>query len=123
MKVLAVRGATTVNNNDSVEIIDETKKLLSDIIEKNSIDLEDIISVIFTMTDDLNDSFPAIAARQIGWKDIPLMCMKELNVKDSLEKCIRVMFYINSEKERKDVKHIYLNKSKILRPDLEETKK
>jgi chorismate mutase len=118
MKVLAVRGATTVNNNDNVEIIDETKKLLDEIINKNRLDLNDIISVIFTMTDDLSASFPAIAARQLGWNDIPLMCMKELNIDNSLEKCIRVMFYINSDIERKKIKHIYLNGAKILRPDL-----
>jgi chorismate mutase len=118
MNVRAIRGATTVENNDSVEIIDETKKLLNEIIKKNSIEIEDVVSVIFTMTDDLNASFPAIAARQIGWSDIPLMCMRELDIENSLEKCIRVMFHINTNLNRDEIKHVYLNNAKVLRPDL-----
>jgi len=118
MKVIAIRGAITVDNNDTVEIIDNTKELLNVIIEKNVIDINEVISIVFTMTKDLNAAFPAVAARQIGWTNIPLMCMQELDIPGSLEKCIRVLLHINSEKSKLDVKHVYLKNAKVLRPDL-----
>ena len=114
MKVIAIRGAITVDNNDTVEIIDNTKELLNVIIEKNVIDINEVISIVFTMTKDLNAAFPAVAARQIGWTNIPLMCMQELDIPGSLEKCIRVLLHINSEKSKLDVKHVYLKNAKVL---------
>lgn len=116
--VRAIRGATTVSNNDKSEILSETKKLLEKIIEKNNISKDDIISIIFTATKDLDAVFPAVAAREIGLNDVALMCMNEIDVPESLEKCIRVMFHINTDKDNIKIHHIYLNKSKVLRPDL-----
>ncbi|HHX18498.1 MAG TPA: chorismate mutase [Clostridium sp.] len=116
--VRAIRGATTVLNNDKVEIINETKKLLNEIIEKNNIEKDDIISIIFTATKDLNATFPAVAAREIGLNDVALMCMNEIDVPDGLKKCIRVMLHINTNVDKDDIRHIYLNESKVLRPDL-----
>jgi len=116
--VRAIRGATTVENNDAVEILRETEKLLVEIYEKNKLKEEDIISIIFTVTNDLNATFPAVAARNLGWTSIALMCTNEIPVPGSLEKCIRVLMHINTEKRNEEIKHIYLNNAKVLRPDL-----
>lgn len=118
--VRAVRGATTIDNNTSEDIIKETKYLLSEIIEKNGIDKADIISIIFSTTKDINATFPAVAAREMGMTDIALMCTNEMEVPGSLEKCIRVLMHINTEKTNKEIKYIYLKKAKSLRPDLKE---
>lgn len=118
--VRAIRGATTVENNTLIEIIDETKKLLNEIIERNDINKDDVVSMIFTATQDLDAAFPALAARQVGWNDVALICMSEINVKGSLEKCIRLLIHFNTEKSNSDIKHVYLNKAKVLRPDLDE---
>lgn len=118
--VRAVRGATTVESNSVAEIIDETKALLLKIIEKNDIVQENVASVIFSMTEDLDAAFPAVAARQIGWSDIALMCTNEVNVPGSLKKCIRVLMHFNTEKKNSEIKHVYLKAAKALRPDLTE---
>ncbi len=120
MPVRAVRGATTIDNNTVAEIVKETKYLLSKIIEENSINKDDIISVIFSTTRDIDATFPAVAAREMGWTDIALMCTHEMEVPGSLEKCIRVLMHINTEKTNKEIKYVYLRKAKALRPDLAE---
>lgn len=116
--VRAVRGATTVNENDRKEILERTDELLSIIVEKNAISREDIISVIFSVTSDLNAVFPAVAARNMGWTDIALMCTNEMDVPGSLRRCIRVMLNFNTEKSNSELKYIYLHEAEKLRPDL-----
>jgi chorismate mutase len=118
--VRAVRGAITVENNDSAEILNETNILLKEIIDRNNLNKDDIISIVFTVTKDIDAAFPAVAARQIGLSNISLMCMNEISVPGSLEKCIRVMLHFNTDKSNSDIKHVYLNRAKILRPDLVE---
>jgi chorismate mutase len=120
LPVRAIRGATTIDNNTVSEIIKETKHLLSEIVEQNNINKDDIISVIFSTTGDINATFPAVAAREMGWTDIALMCTNEMEVPGSLEKCIRVMMHINTEKSNKEIKYVYLGKARALRPDLTE---
>lgn len=118
MFVKAIRGAITVENNDANEIISETKLLLNEIVERNQLQQKDIISVVFTATRDLDAAFPAVAARQIGWTQAALMCMHEMYVPGSIEKCIRVMIHINSAEDG-NVRHVYLKGAKKLRPDLD----
>lgn len=118
MAFRAVRGAITVENNISEEIIDAVKELLAGIVTVNSIERQDIASVIFSMTHDLDAVFPAAAARQLGWTDIPLMCTNEIDVPGSLRRCIRVMIHFNTEKTNQEIRHIYMKGAKILRPDL-----
>lgn len=120
MAVRAIRGATTTLNNDSAEIIAETEVLLHEIIKRNDLDTDDIISALFTVTKDLDAAFPAAAARKIGWTGIALLCTNEIDVPGSLGKCIRVMVYFNTDKTNNQIKHVYLNEAKILRPDLGE---
>jgi len=113
------RGATTVLNNDELEILSETKKLVLQMIESNQIEPDSISHVLFSMTNDLNACFPAKVSRQIdGWKYVPVMCMKEIDVPNSLPKCIRVMLVANTELEQEEVQHIFLNNAVQLRPDL-----
>lgn len=118
MPVRAIRGATTVEKNSVEDIMHETKKLLMEIVQANNINKDDIISVIFSATKDINAAFPATAAREMGWTDIPLMCTNEMDVPGSLEKCIRVMMHINTDKLNSQLKHIYLKEARKLRPDL-----
>lgn len=119
--IRGIRGATTVTKNEKETILEETNRLLQKIIEKNELQPEDVISVQFTMTDDLDAVYPAVALRHMeGWNLIPMMCLPELKIKGSLEKCIRALFYVKTEKSQQEIKHIYLNKAVQLRPDLVE---
>ena len=113
------RGATTVKQNEENEIVVETKKLVEEMIKLNKIEPSMISHVFFSVTDDLNASFPAKVSRQIeGWKYVPVMCMKEINVPNSLKKCIRVMLVAETELEQENVQHVFLNDAIKLRPDL-----
>lgn len=116
--VRAVRGATTVENNTSEEILRETEILLKEMVEVNNIDKNDIISVFFTVTQDLDAVFPAVAARKIGWENVALMCSNEMAVRNSLDKCIRVLLHFNTDKANSELKYIYLKNARRLRPDL-----
>ena len=118
VKVRGIRGAITVENNNSEEITAATKELLQQIVAENNIKLEDIVSVIFTATKDINAVYPAKAAREIGWTAIPLLCMQELDVSGSLPYCIRVLMHVNTAKTQQEIKHQYLKAAKCLRPDL-----
>jgi len=112
-----IRGAIDVEKNEASFIYDATKKLLNELKDVNNLSVEDIISVMFTATPDLTTAYPAKAAREIGWTNVPMMCVQEMNVDGSLPKCIRVLLLVNWAEE-KDIKHIYLGKAKKLRPDL-----
>lgn len=120
MAVRAIRGAITVEANSAAEILSGAKELLSEIFNKNELQPDDLISIIFTLTHDLDAAFPAVAAREMGLMGIALMCMNEINVPNSLKKCIRVMLHTNTEKGNGELKHIYLKGAKVLRPDLAE---
>jgi chorismate mutase len=115
MQIRGIRGATTVKNNLKEDIIAATKELLTEIVEGNQLKIEDISSVIFTATQDLDADFPAAAAREMGWSDTPLLCSKEIEVPGSLGKCIRVLLHVNSDKPQKAIKHIYLKDAVNLR--------
>ena len=124
MACRGIRGAITVGRNNREEILSATRMLLEAIVEKNNImpaNLEhDMVSVIFTATTDLDAVYPAVAARELGWTQVPLLCMQELHVKGSLRMCIRVLLQWNTEREQSDMRHIYLGGARSLRPDLVE---
>ncbi|MNH78066.1 Chorismate mutase AroH [compost metagenome] len=114
-----IRGATTVTQNDENEILHETVVLLKEIVARNEIVPEDICSVWITLTQDLDATFPARAIRQMnGWDLVPLMCSIEIPVQGSLPRCIRLMIQVNTNKSQREIKHVYLNEAKALRPDL-----
>ena len=112
-----VRGATTADDNSAEEILKATRQLLALMIRENGIKPEDIASVIFSTTDDLDAKFPAMAARQLGWWDVALMCVHELDVPDSLHRCIRVLLHWNTDKAADEMVHIYIKDAAHLRPD------
>ncbi|MFQ6058012.1 MAG: chorismate mutase [Anaerolineae bacterium] len=112
-----VRGATTVEHNTAEEIIAATKELLERIIAANGIEIEDVASVIFTTTPDLNAEFPTLAARALGWRDVALLCSHEMDVPGSLARCIRVLIHWNTEKSAAEIRHVYLKGAQALRPD------
>ena len=118
MKVRGIRGAVTVKENSAAEIVAETEKLLRQMASANQFSIDDIASVIFSVTHDLNKEFPATAARNIGWGAVPLLCTNEINVPGSLPKCIRVLIHINTERAQSDIKHVYLGEARKLRPDI-----
>ncbi len=111
-----VRGATTVDVNSRDAILLATRQLLALMIRRNDIDSNDIASATFTLTKDLDAEFPALAARQMGWIDVPLLCGYELSVPGSLGKCIRILLHWNTEKSQKEIQHIYIQGAVKLRP-------
>jgi chorismate mutase len=113
-----VRGATTADANTSEEILTATRQLLALMIRQNDIRHEDVASAIFSTTHDLDAEFPALAARQLGWLDVGLMCTNELDVPGSLRLCIRVLVHWNTNKRPDEIVHVYLKQAAGLRPDL-----
>lgn len=117
-KVRGIRGAITIEQDSSEEVISATTLLLEKILEKNAVDIRDIGCILFTATPDIKSEFPAKAAREMGLGDVPLMCFQEMDIEGSLKKCIRVMVLINTEKEQNQLKHVYLHGAAKLREDL-----
>jgi chorismate mutase len=118
-KIGAIRGAITVSENSRQEILSAVAELLNKIVLENNLKKDDIISAIFTMTEDLNAEFPALAARiHLGWNDISMICTREIPVPGSLPKCIRVLIHINTLMDKRDIKHVYLRDAAVLRPDI-----
>ncbi|WP_029215146.1 chorismate mutase [Kallotenue papyrolyticum] len=112
-----VRGATTAAANTSEAILSATRELLSLIVAANAIDSADVASAIFTVTSDLDAEFPALAARQLGWIDVPLLCSREIAVPNALPRCIRVLIHWNTTKSQREIQHIYIRGAERLRPD------
>ncbi|WDQ18156.1 chorismate mutase [Rhodopirellula sp. P2] len=113
-----VRGATTVEQDDREEILKATTQLLALMIRRNEIDSIDLASATFTVTKDLHSEFPALAARQLGWLEVPLLCGYEVSVEGSLPRCIRVLLHWNTTKSQSEIQHVYIRDAVKLRPDL-----
>jgi chorismate mutase len=113
-----VRGATTVEANTRDAILKATRQLLALIIRRNGIESKDIASAIFTVTRDLNAEFPALAARQMGWLDVPLLCGYEVEVPGSLMSCVRILLHWNTNRSQTEIHHVYIHDAISLRPDL-----
>jgi chorismate mutase len=113
-----IRGATTVAANTRDEILSATRQLVALMIRRNGIDRKDVASAIFTTTSDLDAEFPALAARQLGWLDVPLLCGHEMSIPGSLPRCIRVLVHWNTDKAQSEIQHIYIRDAERLRPDL-----
>ena len=118
-RVYALRGATSVDADTSAAIAARTAELLAALIERNSVMVEDIVSVIFSATPDLRADFPAVAARSIGLSHTPLLCWQEIPVKDAIPRCIRVLMHVYLPRGA-DVRHVYLHEARQLRLDLPE---
>lgn len=118
MKMRGVRGAITVPVDDAEAIVVATKRLLAEMMERNRIELDDIASVLFSLTPDLHAVFPALGAREMGWVHVPMLHFTEIDVQGSLEKCIRVLMHVNTDRAQSAIEHIYLDGATVLRPDL-----
>ena len=119
MTIRGIRGATTVTSDNPDLILQATCELLETILyENDGIQLEDIASAFFTTTEDIASAYPALAARQMGWDQVPMMCAREIPVSGSLPLCIRVLIHWNTEREQSEVHHVYLRDAVKLRPDL-----
>ena len=112
-----VRGATTVEENSREAILSATGELLGRIIEANAIHPDDVASAIFTTTPDLDAEYPALAARQMGWHDVALLCTHEMGVPHGLKQCIRILLHWNTDKPAAEIRHIYIKGAVNLRPD------
>ena len=113
-----VRGATTADGNSRDEILTATRQLLALMIRINGIEPEQVASAIFSLTRDLDAEFPALAARQLGWLEVPLLCTYEVDVPGSLRKCVRVLVHWNTDKPQDQIRHIYVKDAERLRPDI-----
>lgn len=116
MSVRGVRGATTVEANDREPILAATRELLELMVERNGIRPEDVASATFTVTADLEAEFPAFAAREIGWDEVPLICGREIPVSGALERCIRILLHWNTDRPQREVRHVFLHGARSLRP-------
>jgi chorismate mutase len=113
-----VRGAITVAQNTRAAILSATRELLAAVAAANGLAAEDVASVTFTATPDLDAVYPAVAAREMGWTQVPLLCMQEMAVPGSLTMCVRVLVHWNTDCEQHAVEHVYLGGARALRPDL-----
>jgi chorismate mutase len=115
-----IRGAITVDVDEADAILAATRELLERIVSANALCIEDLASVVFTATPDLTATYPAQAARNMGWHHVPLLCMQEMAVNDSVSRCIRVLMMWNTDRPPGQVHHVYLGRARVLRPDLAE---
>lgn len=118
MAVRAVRGATQVTDNDREAVIEGSAELVRAVLDRNEIDPESLISVIFTATPDLTAEFPAYAARAIGITDVPLLCATEIDVPGAMPRVIRLLAHVESDRHRDEIRHVYLHGAAQLRTDL-----
>jgi chorismate mutase len=113
-----IRGAITVEADERPAITSATERLLNEIVARNGIELEDIASVLFTLTPDLHASFPALAARDMGWVTVPMLHAVEIAVPGALGRVIRVLMHVNTSLSAAEIEHVYLDGARVLRPDL-----
>ncbi len=119
MAIRGIRGATTIEEDESGAILLATRELLEQIMKENALmRTEDIASAFFTLTDDLSSAYPALAARQMGWEAVPMMCSQEIPVPDGLPRVIRVLIHWNTDAPQRAIRHVYLHEAVQLRPDL-----
>lgn len=116
--IRGIRGATTVTQDDADEILSRTAELLLQMAEQNAVQPDDIASILFTLSPDLRATFPAEAARKIGWKYVPVICARELDVPHGLPKTVRVLMHAESNRSPKEIRHVYLEGAVVLREDL-----
>lgn len=117
-RVRGIRGAISVDRDDIEAITTATKRLLSEMVARNGVELENIASVLFSLTRDLHAGFPALAAREMGWVHVPMLHFAEIDVPGALERCIRVLMHVNTARALVEIEHVYLEKAAALRPDL-----
>lgn len=121
MAVRAVRGATQLDVDTREHMLERVAELVKDVLSANELEVDDFISIIFTATSDLTSEFPAYAARQLGFDDVPLVCARELEIEGSMPRVVRLMAHVETDLVRSDVTHVYLHGAANLRRDLART--
>ncbi|MGE5072697.1 MAG: chorismate mutase [Anaerolineae bacterium] len=122
MAIRGVRGAITVEEDELGAILSATRELLEQVMKENAaIRIEDIASAFFTLTEDLSTAYPALAARQMGWESIPMICSREIPVPEGLPRVVRVLVHWNTDVPQSEIRHVYLRDAVALRPDLSPT--
>ncbi len=119
-RVRAIRGATTVDHDTREEVIARTQELVAEIVARNGIEDDDMVSILFTATDDIRSAFPAEAAREAGLTRVPLMCARELAIEGGIERCVRIMLHVYTTLGADELRHPYLHEARQLRTDLPE---
>jgi chorismate mutase len=120
MRCRGIRGATTAAENSRGAILAATRELLTLLVARNAVEIDEIASVFFTVTDDLDAEHPALAARELGWRGVALLCAREIPVPGGLGRCIRVLLHVNTEKAQSELRHVYLGEAARLRPEFAE---
>ena len=118
MAVRAIRGATQVEADDREQVLEATRELVTAIMDRNELVHDDVISILFTATPDLVSEFPALAARELGFGDVPLMCATEMNVAHGMPRVLRLMAHVETDRPRADIQHVYLRGAVALRRDI-----
>ena len=121
MAVRAVRGATQLDEDDRDHMLDRVAEMVTDVMASNELAVDDFISIIFTATSDLTSEFPAYAARQLGFDDVPLICARELEIEGSMPRVVRLMAHVETDLPRSEITHVYLHGAANLRRDLART--
>ena len=119
-RVRALRGATTLEQDDRDHLIARTQELIAALFERNDLHEDDLISIVFTATDDVHSAYPAEAARESGITHVPLMCARELEIEGGIERCVRLLVHAYTDREPRDLRHVYLHAARQLRTDLPE---
>ncbi|MCA1784201.1 MAG: chorismate mutase [Intrasporangiaceae bacterium] len=119
-RVRALRGATTLDRDEREHLLDRTQELIDAILERNGLSEDDLVSIVFTATDDISSAYPAEAARLAGITHVPLLCARELDIEGGIERCIRLLVHAYSERSVRDLRHPYLHAARQLRTDLPE---
>ncbi|HEY3685561.1 MAG TPA: chorismate mutase [Streptosporangiaceae bacterium] len=118
MAVRAIRGAVQIDADERDELLAATTELVNEVMTRNGLTTDDVISVLFTATPDLTSAFPALAARKLGFTDVPLMCASEIAVPDALPRVVRLMAHVETERPRSELHHVYLRGAQALRLDI-----
>lgn len=116
--VRALRGATTLERDDEEHLVVRVEELLAEMLERNGVEHEDIVSILFTATPDIHSAFPAVAARNMGMGDVPLICASELDITGAMPLCVRTMMHVETRRGRSEMRHVYLHAARSLRDDL-----
>jgi chorismate mutase len=120
-RMRGVRGAITVEADEPAAILSATQRLLREMMARNGLELDDVVSVLFSLTPDLHAAFPALGARELGWVHVPMLHVAEIDVPGALGRCIRVLMHVSTPRSMHEIDHVYLDGATVLRPDLTRT--
>jgi chorismate mutase len=119
-RVRALRGATTLDVDERLHLLERTQELIDEVFERNGLDEDDLVSIIFTATNDVHSAFPAEAAREAGITHVPLLCARELEIDGGIPRCIRILIHAYTNTTARELRHVYLHEARQLRTDLPE---